>query len=384
MSDLRNKLYDRFESKYGDFYTSYDPERLKISKEASKQRRVAEAQATAKRKRKAKLKRKAYIRRIGALLVLMGVVLASVLGIKSCTAKHNTGTSSSSVVSKTQNHSPPETTKPLKVIYPEFSNDTVNLTDQLNSEHAILIDVDNAVVLADKQSRDKIYPASLVKLMTAIVAVENISDLDEKISLDQEVLSKLYNSDAIMIGLQEGEKLSVTDLFYGMIMFSGADAATALAIKAAGSVEDFVVLMNKKAGEMGLENTHFANVVGLDDESQYSTCYDLAIIMQQLLKNDFLRKVISTENYLIKPTESHPDGISLKNSMFAKMYGTEPEVATVKGGKTGFTNKAGFCLASYADANDGRLVIAVTTNSNGSYRPIYDCFELYKNYSLSK
>lgn len=384
MNDLRNKLTDRFESKYGDFYTSYDPERIRISKEKSEQRRAVAAQATAKRKRKAKLKRKAYIRRIGALLVLMGVVLALVLGIKSCTAKHNTGTSSSSVVSKTQNHSPPETTKPLKVICPEFTDNTVTLTDQLNSEHAILIDIKSATVLADKQSRDRIYPASLVKLMTAIVAAENISDFDERISLDPKILGKLYNSDAIMIGLQEGEKISVTDLFHGMIMFSGADAATALAIKAAGSVEDFVVLMNEKAAEMGLENTHFTNVVGLDDENQYSTCYDLAIIMQELLENEFLCKVISTENYLIEATEFHPDGIRLKNSMFAKMYGTEPEVATVKGGKTGFTNKAGFCLASYAITNDGRLVIAVTTNSNGSYRPVYDCFELYKNYSLLK
>ena len=384
MNNLKNRPTDRYENKYSDFYTSYDPERIRISKEKSEQRRAVAAQATAKRKRKAKLKRKAYIRRICALLVLIGVVLTAVLSVRSCTAKYNTGTSSSTAVSKTQNHSPPETTKPLKVILPEFTDNTVTLTDQLNSEHAILIDTKSATVLADKQSRDRIYPASLVKLMTAIVAAENISDFDEKITLDPKVLSKLYNSDAIMIGLQENEQISVTDLFYGMIMFSGADAATALAIKAAGSVEDFVKLMNEKAAEMGLENTHFTNVVGLDDKDQYSTCYDLAIIMQQLLKNEFLYKVISTENYLIEATEFHPDGIRLKNSMFAKMYGTEPEVATVKGGKTGFTNKAGFCLASYAITSDGRLVIAVTTNSNGSYRPVYDCFELYKNYSLLK
>lgn len=384
MNNLKNRPTDRYENKYEDFYNSYDPERIRISKEKAAQRRAAAAQAAAKRKRKARLKRKTYVRRVSALLVLMGVVLTGVLSVRSCTAKHNTGTSSSTAVSKTQNHSPPETTKPLKVVLPEFTDNTVTLTDQLNSEHAILIDTKSATVLADKQSRDRIYPASLVKLMTAIVAAENISDFDEKITLDPKVLSKLYSSDAIMIGLQENEQISVTDLFYGMIMFSGADAATALAIKAAGSVEDFVKLMNEKAAEMGLENTHFTNVVGLDDKDQYSTCYDLAIIMQQLLENEFLYKVISTENYLIEATEFHPDGIRLKNSMFAKMYGTEPEVATVKGGKTGFTNKAGFCLASYAITSDGRLVIAVTTNSNGSYRPVYDCFELYKNYSLSK
>ena len=109
----------------------------------------------------------------------------------------------------------------------------------------------------------------------------------------------------------------------------------------------------------------------------------MTVLVKAVLDNDYLRGVFSTEDYTLPATSFHPDGIPLKHSMFVKRAGDEPEVAVIKGGKTGFTGAAGYCLASYAQTNDGRTLIAVTTGANGNYRPVYDAFTLYKEYSHS-
>ena len=374
---------DMFEDKYSSFYDAYDPQRQQKREEIKRQRDVKEAEKRARLARKAKLRRKAFIRRAGALLVLLALILGILFGVRGCTANSGKTDLSSEPVSSIadQVNSPPEN----EPFAPVFTDDTAALGDDILSKNAILINVDKGTVAASKGGTERIRPASLVKVMTALVAVERLTDIKAIYTFDHDLLNPLYNSDLIMIGYDQGETATVDELFHGALMFSGADSTMALVDLAADSEEDFIRLMNEKAARLGLKDTHFDNAVGTDSGGLYSTCYDMAVIMQAALSNDYLRKVISTENYLLPANERHPDGIPLKNSMFAKMYGTEPEVAVIKGGKTGFTAKAGFCLVSWAEGKDGSEWIAVSTGADGSYNPIYDSFKLYKNYtSLTK
>ncbi len=369
-----------FEDKYSGFFDAYDPERLEQREAIKRNIEMQNAERRAKLARRAKLRRKAYIRRVGALLVVAAIIVGIVLGIKGCVSASEDKESPSSQIasSKTEVAATPPAPE---LFVPDFTDNTHLMSDEIYSSNAILVNADTGEVAAAKGSNDHIRPASLVKVMTALVAADHLTDRNRKYTFTHDLLNPLYNSDLIMIGYDEGEVATVDELFHGALMFSGADSTMALVDMVSESVEEFAALMNEKATELGLKNTHFDNPVGEDSEELYSTCYDMAIIMQAAISNDYLREVLSVEDYLLPANERHPDGIPLKNQMFAKMHGTEPEVAIIKGGKTGFTGKAGFCLISYAEGNDGSTWIAVTVNANGSYRPVYDAFELYKNHT---
>ena len=366
------------EEKYGDFFRSYEPERMETVRMLRQQQANADQKERERRLRRRKAVRRAWRHRALALLLGIALIVGIVFAVRGC-AGGQEPVSSEPVSSSAP---PAADTAASPVVLPQFTEQTATPGDDLYSPNAILIDTTENVVLASKGGEERVRPASLVKLMTALVAAEAIEDVTERYTFPYEVLNPLYQrGDAIMIGYAEGECVTLDDLFHGMLMFSGADAAYGLVDRVAESTEDFVAKMNEKARDLGLKNTLFTDPVGLDDDGHYSTCYDLAVLLQEVLRNDYLRRVISTENFTLEATEQHPDGIPLKNSMFAKMVGDEPEVAVIRGGKTGFTGKAGFCLASFAVTLDGRELIAVSTGANGSYRPIYDSFTLYKNYS---
>ena len=271
------------------------------------------------------------------------------------------------------------TEDPMAVYYPEPAPDMVTLTeDQLVAQHAVLVDVDNNLLLAVKGGADdEIYPASMTKLMTLIVAVENCEDQDATFTITSELLQPLWAQSASMAGFADGETVTFTDLLYGAALPSGADATQALAIMTAGSDEAFVEMMNDKAAELGLKHTHFVNTSGLYDENHYSTPEDIALIMEYLLKNELCKEVISTYTYTTSKTEQNPNGIKLTSTMFNKMYGNEVPGITIGGGKTGYTDECGQCLASYAETPDGHLYVAVTTKGAGKFTPVFDAFKLY-------
>ena len=364
------------EERYGAFFDAYDETRMEAARQARQRRDGADRQARAKAERRRKKRLRAYRRRAVALLLAVGLVVGIVFGVKSCVS--NKG--KDPPVKETAVQVPAEA-PPAVLFVPAFSDTTARPGDDVYSPNAILVDAESGAVLAAKDAEAKVRPASLAKMMTALVAYDAIRDVREKYTFPYEVLAPLYKDDeAVMIGYFEGESATLDDLFHGMLMFSGADAAMGLVDRTADSTEIFVAKMNAKAQALGMTNTHFADPVGLDD-SAYSTCRDLTILVKAVLSNVYLRSVFSTEDYRLPATSFHPDGIPLKHSMFAKMEGTEPEVAVIKGGKTGFTGQAGYCLASYAVTTDGRTLIAVTTGANGNYRPVYDAFTLYKTYS---
>lgn len=266
-------------------------------------------------------------------------------------------------------------------IYEEFNEIT---TDDLYSSNAILISLDDNEILLDKSSDEKIYPASLTKIMTAIVAIENLPDLDEQIYLSEDMFEKLYSENASMAGFLPNEKVAAIDLIYGALLPSGAESCIGLADAIAGSEKSFVKLMNEKAEELGMNDTHFTNSTGLHDRNHYTTVNDIAKLLKYALQNDIFREVYTSKRHTTKATNLRSDGITFQSTMFRKMKTDNVNNGTIKGGKTGYTGEAKLCLASLAEI-DGKEYILVTANADGSpYTEqfnILDAFTVYNQVS---
>ena len=188
--------------------------------------------------------------------------------------------------------------------------------ENLYSPYAFLVDTSSGTVINEYNSKDKIYPASLTKIMTAILAIENTSDLGQSITLPDEIFPPLYAQNASMAGFQPDEEVVLKDLLYGVMLPSGAECCIAFAEHIAGSEEQFVSLMNEKAKELGMEHTHFTNSTGLHDPEHYSTVEDISILLQYALENDDFRAAFTSSRYSTHSSEQHPDGFTLRSTMF--------------------------------------------------------------------
>ena len=335
-------------------------------------------------------KDKIYIKRRIMLSIISICIVSSVLlvGILSLKALRNDKSVNDPVnydnllqTSVSQTTQPePEPIKSIVMEYPTMTSSTLTFdSNKVTSLNGVLIDVESNTILAQRDCNAKIYPASLTKIMTLIVAAENIKNYEDTFTMTNAILTPLINQNATRAGFLEGEKVKMIDMMYGVVLPSGADATVGLAEAISGSEENFVVLMNEKVQALGLKNTHFTNTSGLYDENNYSTVVDLAMMLKYAMQNELCRKILSTYKYTTSPTEQHPQGINLESTMFSRMYGNEVENVTIEGGKTGYTTEAGNCLASFAK-KDVREYIAVTTNGTGKYKPIFDSFEIYRNY----
>lgn len=247
------------------------------------------------------------------------------------------------------------------------------------SKYCVLLDVDFNTVLAQRNAEQKMYPASMTKIMTLIVAVENMTSLDDTFTMTHDILEPLYDADASLAGFQENEVITIKDMLYGAILPSGADATAGLAIKIAGTEENFVRLMNDKVQQLGLHNTHFTNTSGLHDNNHYSTALDMAVILNYALQNDLCREILSTYQYTTAVTRQHPKGITLESTLFGRMYGDEVQNVTIKGGKTGFTSEAQHTMASFAEKN-GKEYIVVVAHEDDKWGSVYDTFDIYEKY----
>ena len=219
-------------------------------------------------------------------------------------------------------------------------------------------------VLAEKGMDEKIYPASMTKVMTLLVAAENLPDLDATFTMTQAIIDPIYLAGASMAGFVDGETVSMRDLLYGAVVPSGAEATEALAQAVAGSEEAFVTMMNEKAAALGLTSTHFMNTSGLHDEDHYSTVREIALILQAALQNEVCAEVLSAENYRASRTEQHPDGLAMTNKFLYRVHHEYAlNGAEITAAKTGYTAEAMNCCASAGKTPDGRSVICVTANA---------------------
>ena len=264
-----------------------------------------------------------------------------------------------------------------------FANHLIN-KNNLYSSNAILISLNDNEVLLDKLSNERIYPASLTKIMTAIIAIENLPDLNETIYLPESMFNKLYSDNASMAGFLPNEKVKAIDLIYGVLLPSGAESSIGLANAISGSEKNYVKLMNEKAKKLGMKDTHFTNSTGLHDKNHYSTVNDISKLLKYALQNNTFRKIYTSKRYSTKATNLHPNGITFQSTMFKHIDTESLNKGTILGGKTGYTKEAKLCLASLAKV-DGKEYILVTANADGNPQTeqfnIIDAFTAYNKIS---
>ena len=263
------------------------------------------------------------------------------------------------------------------------TEDTLALSSEIVSENALLIDLDTDQILAQKAAKTIISPASMTKVLTVLVAAEQIQEeqLDDTFTMTLDITDYSYVNDCSNAGFLENEAVTVRDLFYGTILPSGADAAVGLAVYVAGSHEAFVDLMNEKLKALGLSDTaHMTNCVGIYDEAHYCTVYDMAMIMEAAIENELCREVLGTRIYTTSATAQHPEGITLSN-WFIRRIEDKDTGGQVLGAKTGYVNQSGSCAVSYARDNGGKEYVCVTAHASSSWRCIYDHVALYQMFA---
>ena len=245
----------------------------------------------------------------------------------------------------------------------------------ITSTHAGVYNADNMELLYGKNEQDKIAIASLTKLMTAVVSIENIPNLEDKITVDYDIISKTLDPELAVAGIYDGESLTYYDLLATMLIPSGADSAVFLSNVVFDSQEKFIENMNIKAQEIDMNNTRFSNVTGLDDENNYSTIEDVAKLLGYVLKNDTLKEIISMKSYTTTDGE-----ITVSSTITRSAQRSGITLDYVLGGKTGTTGDAGICLASYTVDDDNTIISIVTGASMYSTIPynIIDSEKLYK------
>ena len=262
----------------------------------------------------------------------------------------------------------------------EVTENTKTLDLELYSENALLIDLESNTVLVQKNADARIYPASMTKVMTVLVAAEHIENWDETFTMTQSIIDPLFLADASMAGFVHGEEVSMTELLYGAVLPSGAEATEALAIVTAGSEEAFAALMNEKAQELGLQDTHFVDASGLHDENHYTTLSDMAIIMQAALDNPHCREVLTSVNHTSPATEQNPSGVAMTNRFLYRIRPQQTGSVDIQAAKTGYTAQAMNCCVSYGIMENGRAAICVTAHAwTGDYC-IADHLALYGTY----
>ena len=235
-------------------------------------------------------------------------------------------------------------------------------SDETNTLHsAALFDVDRKKVDFSYQMFDKIYPASTTKIMTALVALEN-ADLSDVVTVSQNADMNSFAADEATCGIKAGDKITLSDLLYGLLLHSGNDNATAIAEYVGGSMDGFAEMMNKEAAKLMATGTHFVNSNGLHNDNHYTTAYDLYIIFNECIKHDDFVKIINSSSYTAHITGADGTKRDVKwepTNYYAKGEATPPDNVTIIGGKTGTTKGAGNCLILLTKDSSGNPYISI-------------------------
>lgn len=262
----------------------------------------------------------------------------------------------------------------------QSTDSTQQVSGDIISNYALIIDAQTGDIIAQKNAQTRINPASMTKILTILVAAENLKSLEDTVTITREVIDYSYSNDCSNVGFEENEVVSVEDLFYGTVLSSGGEAAAALAIYTAGSLDAFVDMMNDKIEELGIaETAHVTNCVGLYDENHYCTLEDMAIMLSAAIDNELCKEVLSAHIYKTSLTTQHPEGVEISN-WFLRRIEDKDTSGTVVCGKTGYVVQSGNCAASYAEDADKRGYICVTADANSGWRCIYDHVALYKQF----
>lgn len=240
---------------------------------------------------------------------------------------------------------------------PDWPTDT-----GVQSEAGIVMDMDSGAVIFAQNIHEQMIPASITKLLTALVVIEHCHNLEAPVTFSHDAVYNVEDGSGNKLNLEEGDVLSVKDCLYAMLLQSSNQSANALAEYIGGSRSAFVDMMNRKVAELGCRESHFANPSGLNDDSQRTSAYDMALIARAAYRNSTLLTISSTKKHTIPPTANNPGGrtFSIEHKLLDKDSGDYYPDAIA--GKTGYTSKAGQTLVTYAKRGD-RGQIAVTLKS---------------------
>lgn len=359
----------------------------------------------AERRRRRILQKKRRRRRIvrlvctaaACLLLLTALIFTCVFAVRMLSEEHAPAGSFDS--EQNSGHDTADTEADTEPALPEYDaprkvegipirpilTETVRYPDtEISCPHAILVNVEDGQIVAGKNITDSIYPASMTKLMTVLVAYENITDINAVFRMTNEIIDPLYLDGLSLAGFSGGEDVVIRDLLYGSALPSGAEASVALAIAACGSEDAFVARMNERAASLGMTGTNFVNCTGAHHPDHVSTLSDIAILTAFIMQNDELAEIFGTYQHTTVPTAKHPEGILLTSTVFSRMEGGESGVCTVLGGKTGYTVQGGQCLATYAKHTvTGHRYVCVMAGGETKWRPVYDTIHLYQYYTAS-
>lgn len=250
-------------------------------------------------------------------------------------------------------------------VYPGFAAElcaasgTPKTDGNLSAEAAGVFDLNGGTALFEENVFARMNPASTTKIMTAILALKYGNLSDTVTVTDDAIITEAGSS---MAGVNPGDKISLEDLLYGLLIPSGNDAANAIAVHIGGSVDQFVVMMNEEAARIGATGTHFANANGLTDPDHYTTAYDLYLIFHEALKYDEFRTVIGTLAHTAFYTDENGNPKSTVwgvGNYYMNGKAETPDGLTVFGGKTGTTKAAGYCLIMGSRTDDGREYASV-------------------------
>ncbi|EOH75304.1 D-alanyl-D-alanine carboxypeptidase family protein [Enterococcus malodoratus] len=243
-------------------------------------------------------------------------------------------------------------------------SESLILNKQISSDH-YLLKSRNGSEIYRKGETQRISIASLTKIMTAICIIEHATGLDQSVTVPQNIFFEIEQNNLAVAGLMLGEKISYWDLLHGIILPSGADATLTAALGICEDEQSFVEIMNEKAAQLGMTATHFANSTGLDAAGHYSTIKDMMILLEYALKNDSFYQIFTSLNYQGSATNRHPEGNYFTSSMISRGESLELSKGNIIGGKTGYTPKAGLCLASLAEI-DGEEYLLIIAGCKGS------------------
>ena len=324
--------------------------------------------------------RASQIKLVGIVAVIVVIAIIIVISCFNKTKKDSnkakdTGTATENVTGVTEQVS--ETEEAKELFAPKESDATAAIGDELESSYAVVIDEQDGTVVAGKNAHEKMYPASMTKVMTVLVAAEQAeknaiaaaenenteidrqavieNKLNEVVTITREATDYSYVHDCSTTGFLDGEQVPLRDVFNGTILPSGGESAYQLAVYTAGSMEAFVDMMNQKAAELGIG------------------------IMQAAMEDDICKTVLSNHTYSTAATPQHPENLNISN-LFLRRIEDKMTSGEVIGAKTGFVNQSGNCAVSYEKAASGKTYICVTAGASSGWHCIDNHVYLYNTY----
>ncbi|MDR0738842.1 MAG: D-alanyl-D-alanine carboxypeptidase [Oscillospiraceae bacterium] len=259
----------------------------------------------------------------------------------------------------------------------KFKKSSFTANVNITSESAILVNVDNGFrEVFGKNSDKRMFPASTTKIMTFMIVVENWNDLNAKVKVPKGILRQLEGTDSSVVGIKENDVFTVKKLLEFMIVASGNDAALVLADHL-GNIDSFVQKMNEKAYELGCEDTHFVNVHGLHEDNHYTTARDLAKILNFATANPLFQEIVKKTEVCLRD-EDKTTSIPTTNIIIDKTRSSGQYYPYATGGKTGYTDEAGKCLATSAEKNGEKYICVVLGDKSRERKCVSETIDLFE------